>query len=67
MENTPTIHFHKTHVNSIGTVINGNNWHVGRKNSDNEKTSYDSSVHFLPSKRKMPLGRTPELSSEIHN
>ena len=52
MENIPTIHFHISHMISLWTSIHRKHGDIGKKNSNNKKASYDSHIHFLPSKAR---------------
>lgn len=58
MEITSTIHPHIPHMISLWTFIHGKHGDIGKKNSNNDKTPYDSHLHFLQIQKEMALGQT---------
>lgn len=58
MEIISAIHFHFPHMISLWAFIHGKHGNIGKKNSNNDKTPYDSHIHFLPIQKEMAPGWT---------
>jgi len=58
MEIISAIHFHIPHMIPLRAIIHWKHGNIGKKNSYNDKTPYDSHIHFLPNQKEMAPGWT---------